>query len=127
MASFSGFSLAGSARITGQAAARWRRLVRGTRLRRTVARETPQRHRRAFSNLVLHAPHVLRALVRADEIWLVVLAGCVGIGAGLCVTAMTTVTQEMHTLLFSLSPNERLSGQVEINPVRVLLAVTVGG
>ena len=40
-------------------------------------REAPPRprRRRAFGDWVLHAPQTLRALVRADEIWLVVLAG----------------------------------------------------
>ena len=36
------------------------------------------RPRRAFGDAVLHAPQTLRALVRADEIWLVVLSAFVG-------------------------------------------------
>ena len=32
------------------------------------------RARRKFENFVLHAPQALRAMVRSDEIWLVVLA-----------------------------------------------------
>ena len=77
--------------------------------------------------MVLHAPQTLRALVRADEIWLVVLAAFVGLGAGLCVIAMSFTTQVMHRLLFDLSPYERLSGEVDINPAWVLLALPVGG
>ena len=37
-------------------------------------RPAATRHRRPLGNMVMHAPQVLRALVRADEIWLVVLA-----------------------------------------------------
>ena len=39
----------------------------------------PERARRALGEAVLHAPQTLRALVRADEIWLVVLAAVVGV------------------------------------------------
>ncbi len=42
-----------------------------------VADPQLRRHRR-FGDAVLHAPQTLRALVRADEIWLVVLAAVVG-------------------------------------------------
>ena len=63
---------------------------------------------------MLHVPQTLRALVRADELWLVILAAVLGLFAGLCVTAMTDITQGMHRLLFALGPDERLSGQVNI-------------
>ncbi len=75
----------------------------------------------------IHAPQTLRALVRADELWLVVLAAFVGVGAGLCVTAMTGIAQLAHRLLFALGPHERLSGQIVMDPVRVLLVPSVGG
>ena len=52
---------------------------------------------------VLHAPQTLRALVRADEIWLVVLAAFVGCGAGIAVWLMTETTQLIHQLLFGIS------------------------
>ncbi len=90
-------------------------------------RPTPQRHRRAFGEMVLHAPHVLRALVRTDELWLVALAGFVGLAAGLCVTAMSLLTQLMHQVLFELGPHERLSGQVEITGLRGVVVLTIGG
>ena len=35
--------------------------------------------------VVLHAPQVLRALVRADEIWLVTLAAFIGAAGGIAV------------------------------------------
>ena len=44
------------------------------------------RARRQMSHAFLHVPQHMRALVRADEIWLVVLAACVGIAGGLVVT-----------------------------------------
>jgi CIC family chloride channel protein len=76
---------------------------------------------------VVHAPQTLRALVRADEIWLVVLAALVGCAAGLCVTAMTRITLVAHRLLFDLAPNERLSGQVSVDMMRVVLVPCLGG
>lgn len=85
------------------------------------------RHRRAIGEWVLHVPHTFRALVRADEIWLVILAAIVGLAAGLSVTAMTFVTQAMHRVLFDLDAYARLSGQVEVAPWRAIVVPTVGG
>ncbi len=70
---------------------------------------------------------MLRALVRADEAWLVALSAVVGIIAGICVTAISLVTQFMHRLLFQLGPHQRLSGQVEVPPLNTVLALTIGG
>ena len=61
-----------------------------------TASARPHRPRRAFGDAVLHAPQTLRALVRADEIWLVVLAAFVGCGAGIAVWLMTETTQLIH-------------------------------
>ena len=41
-------------------------------------------------------PQTLRALVRADEIWLVALSAFVGCGAGILVWVMTETTQLVH-------------------------------
>src|SRR5579871_25241 len=50
------------------------------------ARVSPAaKHRRPIGDWFIHAPHLLRALVRADEVWLVLLAAFVGAIAGLCV------------------------------------------
>ncbi len=76
---------------------------------------------------LLHAPQTLRALVRADELWLVVLAAFVGIAGGLAVFAMGELTQQMHRLLFGLEGRDRLSGQVEINGVRAIAVLCGGG
>ncbi len=85
------------------------------------------RPRRPFGDMVLHAPHTLRALVRSDELWLVVLAAFVGFGSGLMVSVMTYVSQLMHQFLFDLNSGQRLSGMVEIDPIRAVLVPTLGG
>ncbi len=85
------------------------------------------RPRRALGEMVLHAPQTLRALVRSDELWLVVLAAFVGCGSGLMVSLMTYVAQLMHQFLFRLNPGQRLSGMVEIDPIRAVAVPTLGG
>ena len=85
-----------------------------------------RRARRRFSEVGLHAPHTLRALVRADEIWLVALAAFVGVGAGLMVAAMTIVSQYIHELLFALNRGQRLSGMVGLDPIRALAVLVAG-
>jgi chloride channel protein, CIC family len=75
----------------------------------------------------MHAPQVLRALVRADEIWLVVLAAFLGCATGIAVWAMTETTQLIHEVLFGISHSERLSAMVWIDPVRTLIVPAVGG
>src|SRR3984885_14576592 len=85
------------------------------------------RPRRAFGDVVLHAPQTLRALVRADEIWLVVLAAVVGIASGILVHLMTYATQTMHQVLFDLPQGDRLSGSVDIDTVRAVAVPTCGG
>ena len=74
-----------------------------------------------------NVPQTLRALVRADEIWLVVLAACVGLGAGLVVVGMAETAQFMHRVLFRLAPGDYLSSTIAINPLRALAVPAVGG
>jgi CIC family chloride channel protein len=85
-----------------------------------------RRRRIALENLAQQALQTLRALVRADEIWLVLLASLVGVVAGLLVVAMNQASQLAHEILFGLSAGERLSGQAAIAPVRALVPA-VGG
>jgi CIC family chloride channel protein len=85
------------------------------------------RPRRAFGDAVLHAPQTLRALVRADEMWLVALAAFVGCGGGIAVWLMTATTQLIHQLLFQIGPSQRLSAMVELDPTRTVLAPALGG
>jgi CIC family chloride channel protein len=77
--------------------------------------------------MVIHMPQTLRALVRADEIWLVVVAATIGLTAGLVVVAMNSTTNLAHHLLFLLPWDERLSGTLNINPVRTVLVPALGG
>ncbi|HVC60175.1 MAG TPA: chloride channel protein [Acetobacteraceae bacterium] len=76
---------------------------------------------------MLHAPQTLRALVRADEIWLVVLAAFVGCGAGLLDWSMTETTQFLHQVLFAIGHTQRLSAMVTLNPFRTVLVPAFGG
>ena len=90
-------------------------------------RPLPLRPRRPLGEIVLHVPQTLRALVRADEIWLVVLAALVGCGAGLCVVVMNIATLEMHHALFLIYGHERLSGMAKLDRGRLLLVPSLGG
>ena len=99
----------------------------GSRAHHRESHRREGRTRRAFGEMVLHVPQTLRALVRTDELWLVALAAVVGITAGLCVTAMSEITQWMHRLIYRLGPAQRLSDQVEVPPLNTLLALTLGG
>lgn len=80
-----------------------------------------------MGNSVIHAPQVLRVLVRGDEIWLVVLAAFVGIAAGLAVVAMHLTSEWMHRTLFDLQPGQDLSAMLRVDPVRALLVPSLGG
>ena len=76
---------------------------------------------------VVHAPQALRAMVRADEIWLVVLAACIGLIAGLVVVAMQQTGQIMHQVLYQFGPGQFLSSMVSV-PWHLALAVpSIGG
>ena len=86
-----------------------------------------RRDRRAVFDAVTHAPQALRALVRADEIWLVVLAAALGLAAGLIVVLMSETAQLMHRLLYGLASGEFLSSQIHVHPWRALLVPSLGG
>ena len=83
--------------------------------------------RRPFGDAVLHAPQTLRALVRTDEVWLVVLSAFVGCGAGVMVWIMTAATQLVHQTLFQISASQRLSAMVELDPLRTVVVPAAGG
>ena len=76
---------------------------------------------------VSHAPQTMRALVRADEIWLVALAAMVGVAAGLAVVGMGAVAQLMHTVLYRLQPGEQLSSLVSLYSWRSAAIPALGG
>ncbi|MCB8873958.1 chloride channel protein [Acidisoma silvae] len=91
-------------------------------------RTWPGRSRRQqWGDWVLHAPQTLRALVRADEIWLTVLAAVVGIGAGIIVVTMNGTIQLLHETLFQIPSGGRLSSASEIALPRLLLVPSLGG
>ncbi len=81
----------------------------------------------AIGSAVGHAPRTLRALVRADELGLVVLAAVVGIAAGLIVAAMNLATDLAHQLLFALPEGVRLSGTDDVDPALSVLVPSLGG
>ena len=85
------------------------------------------RQRRKIRLAVLHAPATMRALVRADEIWLVVMAGVVGATSGIVVVTMSMIAQFMHRTLYGLGHGEYLSSQLAVDPVRALLVPSLGG
>ncbi len=86
----------------------------------------PARPRRRLDTVVANVPRTLRALVRADETWLVVLAACVGLGAGLIVVGMSDVAQFMHRTFFHLPSGSYLSSTLRLDPM-LALAVPAGG
>ncbi|MFT9424804.1 MAG: chloride channel protein [Acetobacter syzygii] len=67
----------------------------------------------------------LRALVRTDSLWLIVLAAITGILAGLAVSLITFTTLLAHNML---APGyKRLSGLEHVAPWRALLVPATGG
>ncbi len=87
------------------------------------------RHLRELVRHPTQAPVTLRAMVRADEIWLTVLAAVVGGLSGLCVVIVTTVTLFLHSALFGRgnTVDGHLSGLTWLPPWRLLLVLTLGG
>ena len=72
-------------------------------------------------------PHRLRAIVRARESSVIVLAALAGAAAGLVVAAMGSAVAFLHLIFFGLEPGARLSGQVSLNPLYALLVPCLGG
>ena len=91
------------------------------RLSASVAGRVP------WGDLASHVPKALRSLVRGDEIWLVVLAAVVGVGAGLAVVAMSELTQFMHKVFFVLGHGQFLSAMPEVPLLNALLVPAAGG
>ena len=72
-------------------------------------------------------PHRLRAMVRARESNIIVLAAVVGVLAGLVVAAMGAAVGFMHLVAFGLDPGERLSGRIALDPIRAFVTPCLGG
>ena len=73
--------------------------------------------------LLRDAAHRVRGMIRGREGWLVVIAGFVGVAAGLSVALIGTISDHAHQILFGLR-GERLSAAHEI---RQGLAVPIIG
>ena len=72
-------------------------------------------------------PRRLRAIVRARESSLIVLAAFVGACGGVVVVTMAMGVDLLHALLFGLAPGERLSDQQTLDPLRALSVPLIGG
>jgi CIC family chloride channel protein len=85
----------------------------------------------AALRVVLAAPQDLnarlRALLRTSELALVLLAIAVGGAAGVLVSLMAETSQILHSLLFGIPLDVRLSATDEIAPFRALVAPVAGG
>jgi CIC family chloride channel protein len=75
----------------------------------------------------LEIPRRLRAIVRARESSLIVLAAAVGAIAGLVVAGMGIGVDILHETFFNLQPGERLSGRLSLDPWLALLVPLSGG
>ena len=75
----------------------------------------------------LEVPHRLRAIVRARESSMIVLAAMTGSIAGLAVAAMSGLVGLMHSIFFGLDLGERLSGRVSLDPLHAFLVPCLGG
>jgi len=75
----------------------------------------------------IEIPHRLRAIVRARESSIIVLAAVIGLAGGLVVAGMSELVGLMHAAFFRIDPGERLSAQAWINPVYALLVPCAGG
>ena len=81
----------------------------------------------AGPRLTFEVPHRLRAVVRARESSVILLAVVVGVIGGLVVAAMGEIVSFMHLVFFGLDPGERLSGQVSLEPLCAFLTPCLGG
>lgn len=98
----------------------------------SVHRETTQHWviglRRRLTAVTVDAPMHVRALVRADELWLALLAIVVGICSGLCVVLMDFLSHHFHFWFFALPHlGEGLSQQSHIDPIRAMVVPILGG
>ncbi len=78
------------------------------------------------TDLPFQAPRRLRALVRAREISVIVLAAAVGLLGGVGVVVMSMAVNLLHAGFFALASGERLSAITAIRPLQALVPA-VGG
>ena len=77
--------------------------------------------------LTFEVPHRLRAIVRARESSVILLAAVVGVLGGIVVAIMGAAVGFMHLTAFGLDPGERLSGRVALDPLRAFITPCLGG
>ncbi|TPK44335.1 chloride channel protein [Mesorhizobium sp. B2-5-4] len=88
-----------------------------------LSRNQPQVYARRLRAVLLRSV----PLLEARGIAVVILAGIVGIMAGILVTAMSQIVQDLHGLLFGVQPGGRLSGMFSLaNPMQALIPA-IGG
>jgi CIC family chloride channel protein len=75
----------------------------------------------------LEIPHRLRAIVRARESSLILLATAVGLLGGLVVAAMSEAVGILHLVFFGVPLGERLSALPYLDPLPAFLAPCLGG
>jgi CIC family chloride channel protein len=75
----------------------------------------------------LEIPRRLRAVVRARESSLILLAAVVGVLGGVVVAAMGDAVDLLHEYFFNLQHGERLSARLMLNPVLALSVPLIGG
>jgi CIC family chloride channel protein len=76
---------------------------------------------------LLFDPGRLRAFARRSEVGLVLAGVVVGITSGLAVTAMSIVSSRLHSLIFGIADDERLSSSNLQGEISLLIAPVAGG
>ncbi|TPI31682.1 chloride channel protein [Mesorhizobium sp. B3-2-1] len=88
-----------------------------------LSRNQPQVYARRLRAVLLRSV----PLLEARGIAVVIMAGVVGVMAGILVTSMSQIVQDLHGLLFGVQPGGRLSGMFSLgNPVQALIPA-IGG
>lgn len=91
-----------------------------------IARGRLERLRRTGRARYLRFRRSFPRLIRTDEVWLVLLAGVVGIGAGLIVATMIAISRILHLLLFATYSGD-VSGAAYVDPLRIVAVPVIGG
>jgi CIC family chloride channel protein len=88
-----------------------------------LSKTSPQVHARRLRAVLIRS----LPLLEARGIGVVILAGLVGIMAGMLVTAMSQIVQDLHGLLFDVPAGGRLSAMFSLaNPLQALMPA-IGG
>ncbi|RVD52844.1 chloride channel protein, partial [Mesorhizobium sp. M8A.F.Ca.ET.023.02.2.1] len=88
-----------------------------------LSRNRPQVYARRLRAVLLRSI----PLLEARGIAVVILAGVVGVMAGMLVTAMSQIVQDLHGLLFGVQPGGRLSGMFSLADPMQALIPAIGG